>query len=194
VTTTEPPLGDKVDALAHALGSAGAPFAFGGALALAYYAEPRATVDVDINVFLAPGEIDLVAGVLAGLGIRASDAERDVARRDGQVRLFWGTTPIDLFFAYDVFHFHAAERVRSVPFGDELIPVLAPEDLLVCKIVFNRRKDWIDIEQMLLLSAGTLDVDDVRRWIVALLGGDDDRIGRFETAVRDVLGDPDGSQ
>src|SRR5262249_14713784 len=28
------------------------PHAFGGALALAYYAEPRATVDIDLNVFL----------------------------------------------------------------------------------------------------------------------------------------------
>ena len=65
--------------------------------------------------------------------------------------------------AYDPFHFHAAERVRPVPFVDTIL-VLAPEDLLVCKVVFNRRKDWIDIEQMLLLTAGALDLEDVRRW------------------------------
>ncbi len=188
MTRAEPSLGDKVGALADALGSAGIPFAFGGALALAYYAEPRATVDVDVNVFVAPVEIDRVADPLSALGVRASDAERNVARRDGQVRLFWGTTPIDLFFAYDAFHVHAAERVRSVPFGDEIIPVLAAEDLVVCKVVFNRRKDWIDIEQILLLSAGTLDLDDVRRWITAIVAPGDERIGRFETAVRDVLG------
>src|SRR5947209_7381077 len=28
------------------------PHAFGGALALAYYAEPRATIDIDLNVFV----------------------------------------------------------------------------------------------------------------------------------------------
>lgn len=194
MTTSEPSLGDKVDALAHAFGSAGTPFAFGGALALAYYAEPRATVDLDVNVFVAPSEIDGVAHLLSELGVRASAAERDIARRDGQVRLFWGTTPIDLFFAYDAFHFHAAERIRTVPFGDDVIPVLAAEDLLVCKVVFSRRKDWIDIEQMLLLSAGALDLDDVRRWIAAIVGADDDRIGRFETAVRDVIGGRDGRQ
>jgi Nucleotidyl transferase AbiEii toxin, Type IV TA system len=189
VTAPEPALGDKVSALARTLESGGVPFAFGGALALAYYAEPRATVDVDVNVFVAPDTVDRVAEVLEPLGIRASAADRRLVRRDGQVRLYWGATPVDLFFAYDAFHFHAEQRVRRVPFGPGTILVLAPEDLLVCKAVFNRRKDWIDIEQMLLLTAGTLDLDDVRRWVVAIVGGDDDRVQRFERAVREVLGD-----
>ena len=73
-----------------------------------------------------------------------------------------------------------------MPFGDDTILVLAPEDLLVCKVVFNRRKDWIDIEQMLLLTAGSLDLDDVRRWVTAIVGRDDDRPERFERAVREV--------
>ena len=188
MSSLEPALGDKVSALGHTLESAELPFAFGGALALAYYAEPRATVDVDVNVFVAPDVVDAVAAALAPLGIRATAGERRLVRRDGQVRLHWGVTPVDLFFAYDPFHFHAAGRIRRVPFGDETIPILAPEDLLVCKAVFSRRKDWIDIEQMLLLTAGRLDLDDVRRWIVAIVGSDDDRALRLERAVRDVLG------
>jgi hypothetical protein len=189
VSAPEPSLSEKVSALARTLESGNVPFAFGGALALAYYAEPRATVDVDVNVFVAPDAVDRVAEVLEPLGIRASAADRRLVRRAGHVRLHWGVTPVDLFFAYDAFHFHAAPRIRRVPFGTETILVLAPEDLLVCKAVFNRRKDWIDIEQMLLLTAGTLDLDDVRRWIVAIVGGDDDRSRRFERAVREVLGD-----
>jgi hypothetical protein len=185
----EPGLADKVAGLAHAFGAAEIPFAFGGALALAYYAEPRATVDVDVNVFVAPDAIDRIVEVLGGFGVRASAAQRKRTRRDGQVRLHWGTTPLDLFFAYDAFHFHAAPRIRWVPFGPDSIPILAPEDLLVCKVVFDRRKDWIDIEQMLLLTSGTLDLDDVRRWITALIGAADERGDRFERAVRDVLGD-----
>ena len=76
-----------------------------------------------------------------------------------------------------------------MPFGDERIPVLAPEDLLVCKVVFDRRKDWIDVDQMLLLTAGVLDLDDVRHWLVAIAGPSDQRVGHFEAAVRNVLGD-----
>jgi len=42
---------------------------------------------------------------------------------------------------------------------------------------------------MLLLTSGSLDLDDVRRWITALVGAADERSDRFEGAVRDVLGD-----
>jgi Nucleotidyltransferase of unknown function (DUF6036) len=189
VTATEPSLADKVAELARVLGASDVPFAFGGALALAYYAEPRATVDVDVNVFVAPEAVDRVTDVLGVLGIRASAADRRLVLRDGQVRLHWGVTPVDVFFACDAFHFRAAQRIRPVPFGADTILVLAPEDLLVCKVVFNRRKDWIDIEQVLLLNAGTLDLDDVRHWVGAIVGADDDRTARFERAVREVLGD-----
>ncbi len=189
MTEGELSLADKVTELARVFRASDVPFAFGGALALAYYAEPRATIDVDINVFVPPDAVDRVAAVLGPLGVRTTAADRRLVLRDGQVRLRFGTTPVDLFFAYDAFHFHAAQRVRDVPFGSETIRVLAPEDLLVCKVVFNRRKDWIDIEQMLLLTAGTLDIDDVRRWIAAIAGADDPRAARFERAVREVLGD-----
>ena len=188
MTAPEPSLSDKIVALSAAFGASDVPFAFGGALALAYYAEPRATVDVDVNVFVPPDAVDRVSAILAALDIRTSAADRRLVLRDGQVRLHWGVTPVDLFFAYDAFHYHAAQRVRRVPFGSETILVLAPEDLLVCKVVFNRRKDWIDIEQMLLLTAGALDLDDVRRWTTAIIGANDDRVDRFELAVREVLG------
>jgi hypothetical protein len=189
MTTNAPSLPEKVVSLARALEQADLPFAFGGALALAYYAEPRATIDIDVNVFVPPQAFERVVNALTPLGLSATEADRRSALRDDQVRLRWGYTPIDLFFAYDDFHYHAAKRIRLVPFGDDTIPVLAPEDLLVCKVIFNRRKDWIDIEQVLLLTAGTLDVHDVRRWLVAIAGAADPRLAQFEAAVREVLGD-----
>src|SRR5659263_502227 len=45
IRMTEPSLPDKVVALDRALDDASIDHAFGGALALAYYAEPRSTVD-----------------------------------------------------------------------------------------------------------------------------------------------------
>jgi hypothetical protein len=189
VNSAAPSLAEKVVLLAHALETAAIPFAFGGALALAYYAEPRATVDIDVNVFVPPADFDRIRDVCAPLGIGASPSDRRAAQRDDQVRLWWASTPVDLFFAYDAFHFHAATRIRKVPFGDETIDVLAAEDLIVCKVVFDRRKDWIDIEQVLLLTAGDIDLDDVRHWIEVIIGNDDPRSARFEAAVRDVLGD-----
>ena len=181
-------LPEKVLGIANALEAAAIQYAFGGALAYAYYGEPRSTADIDVNVFVAPDDVDRVESALRPLGVPSSASDRRTVRRDGQVRLRWEITPIDLFFAYDAFHFHAAGRTRTVPFGVVPIPILAAEDLMVCKVVFDRRKDWLDIEQMLLLTAGSLDLDDVRRWVVAIVGNEDGRVAKLEAAIAAVLG------
>jgi hypothetical protein len=46
------PLDEKVLAIHRALARARIPHAFGGALALAYYATPRGTIDIGVNVFV----------------------------------------------------------------------------------------------------------------------------------------------
>ena len=170
-----------------ALDAAGIPHAFGGALALAYYAEPRVTVDIDVNVFVDPARFGEVAGVLSALGLDTSADERAVLR-DGQARLWWGRNPVDLFFSCDPVHDAMRRAVRTVPFGDHRIPILAPEHLLVAKAVFNRAKDWLDIEQM-LLAVRDLDTAEVRRWLDHLAGHDDPRALRVLEMVRELRGE-----
>jgi nucleotidyltransferase AbiEii toxin of type IV toxin-antitoxin system len=170
-------LAERVVAIDRAL--ARVPHAFGGALALAYYAEPRATIDIDLNVFVAADRFTDVAAPLGRLGVDTSP--RTVAAlvaRDGQVRVMWESTPVDLFFAYDAFHDAAGAARRTVPFGDRTIPVLAPEHLIVCKVVFNRPRDWVDIDAM--LAAGT-DVEpaEVLRWVARITGDEDQRYERI---------------
>ena len=53
-----------------------------------------------------------------------------------------------------------------MPFGDATIPILAAEHLIVCKAVFNRPKDWVDIDAM-LRGGAELDVAEVLRWVAA---------------------------
>ena len=175
------PLVDKVLAITSALRDL--PHGFGGALALAYYAEPRATVDIDLNVFVEPARFDEVADRLRPLGIKVDDAEASaLVARDGQARVFWDTTPVDLFFAYDPFHLAAAAARRTVPFADTEIPVLAPEHLVVCKVVFNRPKDWVDIEAMIEFGQ-SLDVAEVLRWVGRIAGDDDPRYERVAAVL-----------
>jgi hypothetical protein len=175
------PLVDKVLAITSALHDL--PHAFGGALALAYYAEPRATVDIDLNVFVKPARFEEVADRLRPLGIKVDDAEVGaLVARDGQARVFWDTTPVDLFFAYDPFHLAAAAARRTVPFADTEIPVLAPEHLVVCKVVFNRPKDWVDIDAMIELGQ-RLDTAEVLRWVGRIAGDDDPRYERVAAVL-----------
>jgi hypothetical protein len=178
---SEPSLPEKIVAIHEQLARAKRPHAFGGALALAYYAEPRATIDVDLNLFVAPSSYPDVERELATIGV-GDGVKPEIVERDGQCRLRWGNTPIDLFFAYDALHDAMRKAIRSEPFGQKRIPILAPEHLLVCKAIFNRPKDWLDIEQM-LVCVDDLDTDEVRTWLDRIVGADDPRRDHFERAV-----------
>jgi len=174
-------LAQRVEAIDAAL--ADSPHAFGGALALAYYAEPRSTIDIDVNVFIPAERFAEVAGPLVRLGAAADDpAVAELVRRDGQARVMWEDTPIDLFFSYDPFHDAAARDRRRVPFGDTTIPILGPDHLVVCKVVFGRPKDWVDIDAM--RAAGTtIDAAEVLRWVGRIAGDDDPRFDRIATLL-----------
>lgn len=162
---------------------ASVPHAFGGALALAYYAEPRATVDIDLNVFVGAERFPEVRALLDATGVSASDPEtEDLARRDGQVRVFWDATPIDLFFAYDPFHRAAARACQVVPFAGTSIPILGAAHLVICKVVFDRPKDWVDIDAM-LATGTTVDVAEVLRWVGRIAGDEDPRYERIAAVL-----------
>lgn len=178
---SEPSLPEKILALHGRLSEERLPHAFGGALALAYYAEPRSTDDVDVNLFVGPDAFVEVARALQPLGVDAS-ADLQAVERDGQCRLAWGRTPLDLFFAYDAIHEAMRREARLVPFGDERLPILSPEHLLVCKVAFDRPKDWLDAEQM-LIAAPELDVAATRGWLERILDETDPRMARFQEIV-----------
>jgi hypothetical protein len=174
----DPSLPEKVIAVHDALRHAKIPHAIGGALALAYYAEPRATIDIDLNLFVPTDRRNEVAEALVPLGVDAGALESDALLRDGQCRLWWGENPVDLFFAYDPIHEEMRERSRRLPFADQTLPFLSPEHLAVCKAMFDRPKDWLDIDQMLIAN-DDLDVADVDRWLERMVGPDDGRLRRL---------------
>lgn len=179
---TDLTLPEKVAAIHDGLTKARIAHAFGGAIALASYAEPRATIDVDVNIFLDASQHEEVIAVLSELGVTGEAPLEDV-ERDGQCRLAWGNNPVDLFYAYHELHAAMQKAARRAEFGGEPIPILAPEHLLTCKVIFNRRKDWLDIEQILV---GALDADrnEVTDWLDRIVGADDPRAQRFAELSR----------
>jgi hypothetical protein len=173
------PLPDKVISIHESLDTAGMPHALGGALALAYYAEPRVTIDIDLNVFVPVERWHEVVDALTPLGVDLADLDEKALLRDGQCRLWWGTNPVDVFFAYDAIHEEMRKDARRVPFAEIKVPILSPEHLVVCKAMFDRPKDWLDIEQI-LVATEALDVAAIEGWLERMGGRDDHRLQRLQ--------------
>jgi hypothetical protein len=172
---------DRLLAVHRSLDDASLPHAFGGALALAWCThEVRATIDLDVNVFVA---IDRATEVLDALpdGVERTGADLELLARDGQVRVWWERTPVDLFLNTTDFHAQVATRARTEPFAGDTLPFLACSDLAVFKAFFDRTKDWADLEAM--VAAGSLDAAAVLGTLVLYLGGDDPRVARLRGLV-----------
>jgi hypothetical protein len=183
-------LDEKVSLLARTITQARIPHAFGGAIALAYYATPRGTRDVDINVFLPASAFDRVLEVVAPLGVEPPTATmRRTLERDGQVRLHWDRTPLDLFFSYNELHAACVERHRTVPFGDERLAILSPEDLAIFKVLFARDKDWRDLREVLIAQFDTFDAGYAIGWLERIVTLDDERLLRFRALVAERSGE-----
>jgi hypothetical protein len=160
-----------------ALTSADLPHAFGGAIALAYCTEePRGTRDLDVNVFVHP---QLAKDVFAALpdGVARSSGELASAESEGQVRLWWQDTPIDIFLNVHPFHEEVASGVRQVPFSGRVIPVVGCSALAVFKALLSRTKDWADIEAM--VDMGEMNLTDALPWLTQIAGSDAPAVARM---------------
>ena len=170
-------LASRLIAIHDALSAAGLRHAFGGAIALAYCTEePRGTRDLDVNVFVRP---ELAKDVFAALpdGVARSKEELARAEAEGQIRLWWQDTPIDIFLNVHPFHDEVARGVREVPFSGRLVPVVGCTALAVFKALLSRTKDWADIEEMVAMSE--LNVADAVAWVTQIVGSDAPALARM---------------
>jgi len=109
----EPDLPGKLVRLSRRLDEASIPHAFGGAIALAAYAEPRGTDHIDVGVFVGSKDAGRVVAALDDIGVDIgvdTGVDIDEIKSGDWGRLYWGTTPIDVFFAYSTIDFESAAR------------------------------------------------------------------------------------
>lgn len=180
---------ERAIALHRAFDAAGIAHALGGALALGYHvSEPRGTRDIDVNVSVDVEQADRVFAALpADLPWSLQDELR--VREDGQVRLLWPVTdspappiPVDLFLPQHDLHRVVATRTELVSMLDAQVPIICATDLAIFKLLFDRGKDWGDVESM--LRFGKVDVPEVQRWLIDIVGPDDQRLGRLADLLR----------
>jgi len=171
--------------VAQALQDHGIPYALGGALAYGQYGIPRATNDVDVNVFVTTGELPAVFRALRTLGIEVEDEKAiGTAEREGCIVLRFGPFRVDVFTPSVEFCWEAARtRVQHIIDG-VAVSFLSVEALCVFKLLFFRGKDVVDMERLVAVSGDAIDAAYVRNKLVEMLGTDDPRVQTWDSLWR----------
>lgn len=179
---TPPELAVEVSAC---LQDAGIQHAIGGAIAFGFHAEPRGTLDVDMNVFVAADAPEATLEALAAYGISFDfvTAREAIAAR-GDLFVEHRGCRLDLFFNSIPLQETASHRTRLVDLLGKRVPILSAEDLVVLKLLFNRHKDIVDIERLMETSPEDLDQDYIRHWLTECVGPDDSRVATWDSLVR----------
>lgn len=172
---------EKLFAIHDSLTEAGLAHAFGGAIALAYCVEePRGTRDLDVNIFIDASQ---AKSVLASLPAEVRVRKEDVAKvkRDGQARLKWDDTPIDVFLNNIPLHDAVASSIVWVRLEGRDVPVLDCASLAIFKAFFDRTKDWADLEAIAIASPA--DIEEAAATVADLVGEDDPAVERLKALV-----------
>jgi len=167
--------------IARALAQGGVSYALGGALAYGQYGIPRATNDVDVNVFVQTGQLGDVFAALRLLGIEIDEtAAHAAASREGLIVLRWGQYRIDVFTPSIDFSWEAERTRVCFSIGDVRVWFLSAEALCVFKLLFFRGKDLVDLERLLAVQGAAVDTGYVRAQIVEMMGADDPRVSAWD--------------
>ncbi len=171
-------------AKAIAFAEAGVEYAIGGALALAVAGVPRGTADVDINVFVPIAEVPKILEILKSLGIEANSSTCLArAKAEGMFVARWTGMRIDVFLPSIPFAHEANQtKVQIVDAHGWTGWFLSAEAITVFKLLFFRGKDVVDIERLIAVR-DELDRDYVRRWLVEMMGEDDERVQKWDELV-----------
>ena len=121
-----------------------------GAYALALYAKPRNTGDIDIFLSRTEANANLMLIVLKEFGFESAGISKEDFLTEGRI-IQLGVSPvrIDIINSIDGVSFaEAYERVENVRFGDTKANFISKEDLIKNKLSSNRKKDQADLEDL----------------------------------------------
>ena len=181
-------LGEALAAVASALAALPVPGMLIGGMAVIARGVPRLTRDVDATV--AGGAMDLAALVAAlaahELVPRIEDAiDFAAAHQVLLLRHAPSGVDVDLSIAWLPFEQEALDAAEQLDVGGVSLPVARPEDLVVYKAVAFRPQDQQDIERLLSLYGGTIDLERVRRIVgeFAIAIDEPDRVRNLDAII-----------
>ncbi|MFZ9886131.1 MAG: hypothetical protein ACO3JL_01410 [Myxococcota bacterium] len=166
-------------------------YALSGALAYGFWGVPRATRDVDIALYVDATRVEDVADAVEAAGVGVDRPALAQSFEEGRAHYAWcGSIRVDLFPPSIPFESEAAKTRVRVPFRHGEAWVVSAEALCVFKLLFFRPKDLVDVSNVIALQDAKLDRTYVRRWLVEMMGEDDERVWKWDELVRDYSMDP----
>jgi hypothetical protein len=155
------------------------PYAIMGGFAARAWGLPRPTFDAEIAIDVEADKLQSLFDALEAQGFSVPAEHRtgflDVIGgfKKAQVnylfdRHVWHT---DLVVARGEFLTTALRRARPATIAGKPLRVMAPEDIIILKLIAKRRKDLADVEEIVSLCKD-LDVDYLRDWAGRLSVGE----------------------
>ncbi len=169
--------------LAAVLDKAGCEYALGGAIALGFWSQPRGTLDVDVTLFISPEQPTACVRLLQSIGCTLqSDHTLQSIAEHGFCQVEFQGRRLDVFLPTTFFYEQARARRQTVLLTGQKIQIWDAETLCVFKMMFFRRKDVADIEQLLRVQKN-LDRNWVLQQLTAIYGVNDPRIVQWQELV-----------
>ena len=142
-----------------------------GAQAVMVYGQPRLSDDVDVTVEVAPVDLRALVddAVAAGFAEELPDDDEFLAvTRVVPLRHRATNIPVDMVLAGPGLEELFLDRAAPCDLGGVTVPVIAPEHLVVTKILAGRDKDRSDALSVLLRQGDTLDLGEIRSLLTDL--------------------------
>ncbi len=179
-----PPVADVAARLAERLEDIGCDYALGGAIALACWAEPRGTVDVDVSFYLPIKEAGKTVAVLHAIDAEFSESKvRESLAEHGFCSVQFLGRRLDVFLPIAEIYEAARTRRKKMLVGDRQVMVWDAETLCVFKMMFFRRKDLADVEAILRTQGEYFELSWVVSQLIAMYGNRDPRVSQWNELV-----------
>ncbi len=163
---------DVLGIVSERLSAQGLAFMLTGSFALAHYATPRMTRDIDLVVEIAERDVDTLVRAFARDFYVDGDAARTAIRSETLFNLMHleSGIKVDLIVRKDS-EYRAVEfaRRRVVDFAGVRTSIVAAEDLILSKLIWARETNSdLQRRDVLQLLASPVDLEYVRHWAVRI--------------------------
>lgn len=170
--------------IAAKLESAGIEYMMTGSMAMAFYSTPRMTRDIDIIIQVSPVDVDKILGLFRNDFYIEEESVRQAVLKRGMFNIIHNESVIKVDFIIrkeEEYRIEEFSRKKKINIEGVSISVVAPEDLILSKLVWVKRSQselqFRDVRQMMMVLK-ELNNEYLEKWSKIL--GVDDLLGKVK--------------